>query len=289
MVIVITGANSGLGYSATLHEAAQGHTIIMAIRNMDKGTAARNRILAQVPQADLRLIPLDLASLHSVQVFAERVAQQFDHIDVLCNNAGIMVPPFGRTAEGFEIQIGTNFLGHYALTCRLMPLLCRASSARIITLSSVAKWFGTIRTNTFRGQKRYHPWLYYAQSKYADYLFFKLLQDKLEHAGIRHVISLGCHPGIAKTNLTARGTGQHDKTLDRLWNLVGQSGEAGAATLIYAIDTPGLHGRDYIVPNGFMQFKGHPKVGHHLCTRYNRTTAKRLWTTAEELTGLRLL
>lgn len=285
MNILITGANSGLGFVAAKTMAKKGHCVIMAVRNLEKGNKALQEIKNEYPNADIHLMSLNLASLESIRSFAEAFQQEFDHLDVLCNNAGVMVPPFQKTTDGFELQIGTNHLGHFALTGLLLPSLLKSSSAKVITTSSVAKWFGCIRFNTFSGNKKYHPWMYYGQSKYANYLFFKQLQDFFDE-NVMNIRSIGCHPGIAQTNLTSRGTGVPSKGLDRMWNIFGQAGKDGALTLIEAIENNQLKGKDYIIPDGFMQFKGQPKIGKHLCRRYCKKTALALWKKSEELTGV---
>jgi NAD(P)-dependent dehydrogenase (short-subunit alcohol dehydrogenase family) len=200
-IAVITGANSGLGFEASRELARKGATVVMAVRNTDKGKAAAARIRAEIPEADLELRKLDLGSLDSVRAFAERVKEEHGHIDILLNNAGLMATPAGQTKDGFETQIGTNHFGHFVLTDELMPLLEAAKAGRVVTMTSVARMQGqglTEEKTQLDGQ--YDPWRAYGDSKLANYQFGIELSRRLEAAGST-VSSLVAHPGLSHTNL----------------------------------------------------------------------------------------
>lgn len=209
-VAVITGANSGLGFEASRELASKGATVVMAVRNMEKGRAAVQRITSDVPNADLELRQLDLGSLDSVRSFAARLAEEHDHVDILLNNAGLMATPASQTQDGFETQVGTNHFGHFVLTQELMPLLEAAPAARVVTMTSVARVQGQSLTEE-RTQLHddYDPWRAYGDSKLANYQFGIELARRLEAAGST-VSSLVAHPGLSHTNLqvaTVRNAG----------------------------------------------------------------------------------
>jgi len=197
--IVVTGANSGLGFEASRAFARNGARVVLACRNVEKAAAARDDILASAPRANVEIRALDLASLASVRAFADSLVSNHERLDVLCNNAGVMALPRRETADGFEMQLGTNHLGHFALTGLLLPLLKR-TGARVVTQSSGAHRMGRIDFDDLHGRRYYGRWRAYGQSKLANLLFAYELQRRLENEGVG-VISVACHPGYAATEL----------------------------------------------------------------------------------------
>ena len=199
-VAIVTGANSGIGYETARALAAKGACVVLGCRNPLKGKEAEDRIRTAVPGADIRFEPLDLGSLLSVESFAEKFAAEEPRLDLLCNNAGVMMPPLGHTAEGFEIQFGTNHLGHFALAGRLLELIRASGHARIVTVSSVGHFYGRINFKDLNSEKRYNATLAYGQSKLANLLFAREFDRRLESAGIA-ATSAVAHPGSTRTNL----------------------------------------------------------------------------------------
>ena len=202
---IVTGASGGLGYETALGLARRGATVVLAARNPDKAEAARRRIVAAAPDADLRFGPLDLADLGSVAAFAAGFARQ-GAVDILVNNAGVMAYPTRRTTrDGFEEQFGTNYLGHFALTARLMPALLRAEGgARVVSLASLAHVKGRIALDDLQGERRYDPWTAYRQSKLAMLVFAREFQRRADAAGWP-IRSVAAHPGWAVTDIISNG------------------------------------------------------------------------------------
>ena len=202
--VVITGGNSGIGYEAALVLAARHANVVIACRSLDRARTAASAIANAHPGAGVKVMELDLANLASVRAFADAFHKQHQRLDVLCNNAGVMAIPYCRTADGFEMQFGTNHLGHFALTGLLMDLLISTANSRVITVSSSAHHIGWIRFDDLHGEHRYRKWLAYGQSKLANLLFAFELQRKFDRTGAKH-ISIGCTPGYAATNLQSVG------------------------------------------------------------------------------------
>src|ERR1041385_8193041 len=203
-VIVVTGANSGLGFEASRGFASRGARVIMACRNAAKAQGAWQKILVEHPGASVEVMALDLASLASVRQFAKDLAQRTDRLDVLCNNAGVMALPRRETADGFEMQLGTNHLGHFALTALLLPLLLATPDSRVVTMSSGAHKMGRIDFDDLHGKRKYGKWTAYAQSKLANLLFAYELDRRLQRNRAT-AISVACHPGYSATELQSAG------------------------------------------------------------------------------------
>ena len=296
--VVVTGANSGLGWWTSLAVARAGARVTMAVRDEAKGADALARIdaaLTGVPgRGQVAVRWLDLADLASVAAFAEEVGA--DPVDVLVNNAGVMAIPRRTTADGFEMQLGTNRLGHVALTLRLLPALVRAgrdgdSDARVVTVSSNAHRFGRIAFDDLMGERRYSPWTAYGQSKLANLLFALELQRRLAGAGLP-VASYAAHPGYAATELQGvaprmRGSGLGERFATIGNRVLAQSAEMGALPQLYAATEPGLLAGSYVGPNGFLEQRGHPKVTSATAAAYDPQAAARLWEASEELVGVR--
>lgn len=281
--IVITGANSGIGFEAAKVFAAKGGNVILACRNTDKGQSALNAIKEATPDANLTRLPLDLASLDSVTAFSQQVAQTWDHLDILVNNAGVMAPPLSRTAEGFEMQFGTNHLGHFALTGKLLPLLEKSDDARIVVVSSLAHRFGRINFSDLNSEKRYLRWPAYAQSKLANLMFAKELQRRLQKQG-SSVVTCAAHPGYSSTELQRYVPG------NSLFNsLLSQTQAQGCLPTLYAATAPDIKGGEYIGPDGFFEVKGNPKRAYSTKRSNDVDTADRLWQVSEKLTQVSYL
>jgi len=273
--VIITGANSGIGRAAAKAFAAAGAHVVVAVRNLEKGRAA-----AEAMPGDTEVRRLDLADLASVHEFAE--GWQGD-IDLLINNAGVMVPPMTRTADGFELQFGTNHLGHFALT----NLLLDQVSGRVVTVSSSAHKIGSIDFDDLNWERRrYLAWLAYGQSKLANLLFSSELQRRLTAAG-SPVLSNAAHPGYAATNLQSGSGNPINNILGAVGNrLIAQDEDGGALPTIYAAlaDIPG---DSFAGPGGFMEARGPAKLVGRSGAARDQDVARRLWEASEELTGVR--
>jgi NAD(P)-dependent dehydrogenase (short-subunit alcohol dehydrogenase family) len=282
-VAIVTGANSGLGLVTARELARHGARVVIACRDVGKGNAA----LAQIGGApvDASVSELDLASLASVRAFAARTAEEFEQIDLLINNAGVMAPPRRLTEDGFELQIGTNHLGHFALTGLLMPSLLRSSAPRVVTVSSGAHRVGWMRFDDLMRERRYNNWLAYGQSKLANLLFCFELQRRATAAGDA-LLSLAAHPGYARTNLQFAAPRWHEQMIMRVTNpLLGQSADMGALPTLYAAvaDVPG---GSFIGPNGFAEQRGYPHIVTAASRAYDEGDQRRLWEVSSELTGV---
>ena len=272
---VVTGANSGIGRIAAGVLAAKGARVILAVRNLVKGQDA-----ADTMTGDVEVRQLDLSDLTSVRAFA---AEFTDPIDVLINNAGVMIPPFSRTADGFELQFGTNHLGHFALTNLLLPQI----KDRVVTVSSNGHKMGSIDFDDLNYEhKRYRAMPAYAQSKLANLLFTSELQQKLTDAG-SPVIATAAHPGFAATNLLRIDDKKRvlKAVADAVTSVVGQREEIGALPTLYAAVTD-IPGNSYAGPSGFMEQRGTPELVGRSAKARDTAAARRLWEVSETLTGV---
>ena len=285
-IAVVTGANSGLGLVTARELARKGAQVVLACRNLDKGRAALGGCEQSASGAPPELEELDLASLTSVHAFAERFKEEHDGLDILVNNAGVMAPPRQRTADGFELQFGTNHLGHFALTGHLLPLMEGRDDARVVTLSSTAHKTGRIAFDNLNGDRRYFRWRAYGQSKLAN-LLFALELDRRLRAAESTVKSLAAHPGYAATNLQSAAAPLVDRLVMKLGNaVIAQSDEMGALPTLFAATQPGLEGGMYIGPDGPAEQRGYPKVVQPNRAARDEETARRLWEVSEQLTGV---
>jgi NAD(P)-dependent dehydrogenase (short-subunit alcohol dehydrogenase family) len=284
---VVTGGNSGLGLSTARELARAGARVVLACRNLAKGEAARRDIEAAAPGAPLELEELDLSSLDSVRAFAERFRGAHDGLDLLINNAGVMAPPRSETADGFELQLGTNHLGHFALTGLLIGAMEEREDARVVTLSSTAHKAGRIAFDNLGGERHYFRWRAYSQSKLANLLFALELERRLRAAG-SNVKSMAAHPGYAATNLQFAAPPLVDRVVMRVLNpVVAQSEEMGALPTLYAATAPDLPGGTYVGPDGFAEQRGHPKPVSPNRAARDEDVARRLWEVSEQMTGVR--
>ncbi len=284
---VVTGTG-GLGFACALALARAGATVILAGRNPAKGQAALAQIQQQVPGASAAFEVLDLANLSSVGAFGARLRASRTRLDLLINNAGVMTPPVRRlTADGFELQLGTNHLGHFALTAALLPLLRAAGQARVVTVSSIAAARGLIDFHDLQGERSYRPMKAYSQSKLACLMFALELQRRSQRAAWG-VSSLAAHPGISRTDLLPNGAGAWSVPgLMRRWMwFLFQPVAQGALPTLYAATAPDARGGAYYGPGGPAELRGHPAVAKLPSQGMSASAAERLWALSEKLTGV---
>lgn len=292
--VVITGATGGLGYETALALAGAGAQVVLTGRNAEKGELALQAIRARFPQADVRYASLDLGSLRAVREFTERFASDNDHLDLLINNAGVMVPPRRfETADGFELQFGTNYLSHFALTAQLLPLLRKASKPRVVSLSSTAhRLMAAIHFEDLQWLRGYKSWPAYAQSKLAMLMFAQELQRRSQAQGWG-LLSTAAHPGYARTGLQSAGRSLGRKAeRESIWTyllapLISQSAAAGALPTLFAATSPDAQPGGYYGPQRRFELIG--PVGPARIGKEAQDTgvARRLWQISEELTGAR--
>ena len=288
--VIITGANSGLGFEAATALAGAGAQVVLACRDQAKGRAAEEQIRATHPRAATALMPLDLSSLADIRRCADEILRAYPRIDVLMNNAGVMALPHRQTADGFEMQFGTNHLGHFALTGLLLERLRATPGGRVVTVSSGAHRMGKIRFDDPHWRSGYSKWPAYGQSKLANLLFAYELQRRLAAAGA-DTISVAAHPGYAATNLQAAGprmlgSSRLERLMEVANSLFAQSAALGALPQIHAAVAPGVRGGQYIGPDGFGELWGHPRVVTSNRRSQDVEAARRLWALSEEMTGV---
>ncbi|XKE95586.1 SDR family oxidoreductase [Metaplanococcus flavidus] len=284
---IITGANSGIGLETAKVLAGKAIHIIMAVRNEAKGAAASKEILALHPDASVEIKMLDVADLASVHSFADKILRDFASLDLLINNAGVMMPPYSKTKDGFEMQFGSNHLGHFALTAKLFPLLDRTPGSRIVTTGSLAHNRGAIDFDNLDGSKGYKAKKFYNQSKLANMLFALELDRLLKKHG-SGTISVICHPGISATNIFKLGKKDAPLFLRNVVNKYYlQPPTMGALATVYAATDPDLTGGEYIGPDGPGRRKGYPALETPHPSALDEEVAKRLWKVSEGLTGVK--
>ncbi len=291
---VVTGANSGLGLVTARELARAGAEVILGCRDPERGKRALEDVSAAASGPKPRLIRLDLADLSSVREFARVVSETVEALDGLVNNAGVMAPPRGETADGFELQLGTNHLGHFALTGLVLDRLMAADGeSRVVTVSSVAHRTGSMEWDDLQGTESYSRWRRYGQSKLSNLLFAYELARR-SAAGDWGISSLAAHPGYAATHLQSSGPGLGGGIVSvmnvavmKVTNLIAQSDEMGALPSLYAATVPEAPSGAYVGPSGPGEARGYPKlVGSSQASR-SEEDAKRLWEISEELTGVR--
>lgn len=294
-IAVVTGANSGLGYHTANALAARGARVIMACRDTARADIAAAAIRANFPDARVDVRPLDLADLGSIAAFAEGLAADVGPIDLLVNNAGVMALPLSRTRDGFEMQVGTNHLGHFALTGRLLPRLEAAPAPRVVTVGSLAHKAGSLDLEDLNWQKRrYDKWRAYGQAKLANLSFALELDRRLRAAGSR-AVSLAAHPGFAATNLLLVGPRMENSTLGKIAMVTGgglfaQSAARGAIPILHAATAPDLAPGSYWGPSGAFELWG--KAGAPAKSTGAARSEKKgaaLWSLSETLTGVAYL
>lgn len=294
-VVLVTGGNSGLGLETARALAAAGAHVVLTARSQAKAEAAVQEVNATVPAASVESLLLDLADLSSVRTAVDQFAVRHDQLDVLVANAGVMMTPHLTTVDGFELQLGTNHLGHFALIGQLLPLVLATPASRIVTVSSGVHHSGRIVLDDLMFERRrYTPEAAYAQSKLANLSFALELQRRLEMVGAK-TISVAAHPGYSATNLQRTGPGQQEglrgaivDVAMRVGDLVAQSAAAGARPQIAAAAAPGVTGGTYLGPSGIGEMRGRGVTRARINPRARNTaTAVGLWEASQELTGER--
>lgn len=282
-IAVVTGANTGLGLETAKALAAKGAHVVLAVRNLDKGKAAIDWIARTVSESDLELQQLDLGSLESVRTAAAEIKDKHDRIDLLINNAGVMTPPKQTTADGFELQFGTNHLGHFALTGLLLDRLLPVTGSRIVTVSSTGHRFAPgIRFDDLQWERSYNRLQAYGQSKLANLLFTYELQRRLTG---HQTTALAAHPGGSDTEL-ARHLPRAFQVALPAARVLFQDAAMGALPTLRAATDPGALGGQYYGPDGFAEQRGYPKLVLSNQRSYDLELQRRLWTVSEELTGV---
>ena len=285
-VVVVTGANTGLGYHTAAALAVHGARVVLAVRSLDKGNAALSRIVAAKADVDVTLTQLDLSSLASVRRAADELRSTYPRIDLLINNAGVMWTPKELTADGFELQFGTNHLGHFALTGLLLEHMVTVPGSRVVTVSSLGhRMRAAIHFDDLQWEHNYSRIGAYGQSKLANLLFTYELQ-RLLSAGKAPTIAVAAHPGGSATEL-ARNVPRILRPLNALAPLLFQSAEAGALPTLRAATDPTVEGGQYYGPDGLGEQRGHPKLVQSSAQSHDADLQRRLWSVSEELTGVK--
>ena len=278
-VAVVTGGNTGLGYETAAALAARGAHVVLAVRNLDKGKAAADLIARRTPGADVTLQELDLTSLASVEDAAEQLRATHDRIDLLINNAGVMMTPKSTTRDGFELQFGTNHLGHFAFTGRLLDRVLAAPGSRVVTVSSIGHRFGRVRFDDLGAERSYNRMTAYGQSKLSNLLFTYELQRRLTG---QSTTALAAHPGGSSSELTR----YLPAPVKLAFSPLEQSTEMGALPTLRAATDPHVSGGQYLGPGGFLEMRGYPKVVASNRRSHDVDVQRRLWTVSEQLTGV---
>jgi NAD(P)-dependent dehydrogenase (short-subunit alcohol dehydrogenase family) len=281
---VVTGANSGIGFEAAAVLAQRGAVTVLACRDTGKAGRAAERLAAVSPGATVSVVRLDLASLDSVRAAAAQIADSHERIDLLINNAGLMMPPRGTTTDGFELQFGTNHLGHYALTGLLLGRMLTVPGSRVVTVSSNGHRTGRIDFADLQSERRYGRLSAYAQSKLANLMFTYELQRRLAAAGAQ-TIALAAHPGAAATELTRNLPGLHAAN-QALGAFFTQNAAMGALPTLRAATDPAATGGQYYGPSGIGQFRGYPVLVTSNGRSHDQGAQRRLWAESERLTGV---
>jgi len=278
---IITGSNSGIGFETAKALAGKGATVIMACRDMQKCSWATDAITAVFPHARINSMPLDLGDLQSIREFADTFRNQYDELHILINNAGVMMPPYAKTKDGFELQFGVNHLGHFALTGLLMDHLLKTEKSRIVSVSSIVHLAGKLHFDDLNWVKRrYLKYKAYGDSKLANLYFTFECQRRLTKAGT-DTIAVIAHPGWTATNL------QRHSLFSRIFNpILGQKPQEGAWPLEYAATSSDVNGGEYFGPRGFIELQGHPVKVKAKSLAYDEEIARRLWHVSEKMTGV---
>jgi NAD(P)-dependent dehydrogenase (short-subunit alcohol dehydrogenase family) len=283
-VVVITGANTGLGYETAAALAEQGAHVVLAVRNLDKGKDAAARISVTSPRGEVALQELDLTSLESIRAAADQLRSDHDRVDLLINNAGVMWTPKSNTKDGFELQFGTNHLGHFAFTGLLLDRLLPVAGSRVVTVSSSGHRIrADIHFDDLQWERSYNRVGAYGQSKLANLLFTYELQRRLAPRGT--TIAVAAHPGGSRTELTRNLPALFARVAPLVEPLF-QDAAMGALPTLRAATDPGVLGGQYFGPDGFAELRGHPKLVASSDKSHDVDVQRRLWAVSEELTGV---
>jgi NAD(P)-dependent dehydrogenase (short-subunit alcohol dehydrogenase family) len=279
-IVIVTGASSGIGYEAAKALAKKNAKVIIAVRNLEKGVKAKSKILTDHPNADVEIMKLDLADLSSVESFVSEFKEKHKNLHILINNAGVMIPPYSKTKDGFELQMGTNHLGHFALTLKLLDIIEKTPNSRIVNVSSGAHKFGNINFDDLTWEKRkYNAWRAYGDSKIANLYFTRELSKRLDKNKIKVTAA---HPGYTDTELQ-----RHSGFFLFLNKFFAMPQAQGALpTLRAAIDDEAKSG-DYFGPDGWLEWRGYPVKVKPNNLAQDDNIAKKLWDVSEELTNVR--
>lgn len=289
-VALVTGANSGIGLEAALGLAGAGAKVVLACRNEEKASVAVDHIRAEVADADLDVVPLDLSVQASVREAAEAIRKEHPRLDLLVANAGVMAIPRRVTPDGWEMQLATNHLGHYALVGLLLDTMLDVDGSRVVVVTSGTHRGGRINFDDLQSERRYRKWMAYGQSKLANLLFAQELQRRLA-AAAKPTICTAAHPGYASTHLAAVGPEMSGNTLmvrvmEISNRVIGQSAAAGALPTLYAATAPWLKGGELIGPKGPFHLRGNPAAETPAKKALDEAVAAQLWTVSQELTGV---
>jgi NAD(P)-dependent dehydrogenase (short-subunit alcohol dehydrogenase family) len=282
--VIITGANSGLGFEAAAALAERRAHVVLAVRNLDKGREACDAIVARHPRADLALQQLDLASLTSIGVAADELRSAYTTIDVLINNAAVLWTPKSSTADGFELQFGTNHLGHYALTGKLLDRLLPVPGSRVVTMSSLDHHFGKLDFDNLQGERQYSRGGAYRHAKLANLMFSHELQRRLSAARAA-TIAVAAHPGMSSSDLIKNAPAGIRQLLVAIRPLFNQSTAMGALPVLRAATDPGVVGGQYYGPSRVFETRGAPTLARSSTRSRDESVQRRLWSISEELTA----
>ena len=282
---IVTGATSGTGFETAKVLAARGARVVLACRNEGKTAEAMRRIREAHPGARVEAQALDLGSLRSVREAAASLRERFAQVDLLINNAGVMIPPYGRTEDGFETQIGTNHLGPFAFTGLLLDRVLATPGSRVVTMSSGAHRIGRIDFDDLNSERRYRAWAAYGQSKLANLLFTYELQRRLASAG-SGTLAVAAHPGWARTELQRHTGGRLGAVMAVFAPFLSQDAPGGALPLLRAATDPAVKGGEYYGPSGLLEFKGSPARVESTPLSRDVDLQKRLWRRSEQDTGV---
>jgi NAD(P)-dependent dehydrogenase (short-subunit alcohol dehydrogenase family) len=281
-IVIVTGASSGIGFEAAKQLSNKNAKVIIAVRNLEKGTAALQKIQSQNAKADVLVMLLDLADLNSVKQFAEDFNKQFSRLDLLINNAGVMIPPYSKTKDGFELQFGTNHLGHFALTAQLFDLVKKTAGSRIVNVSSAAHKYGNLNFDDLNWEKRnYKAWKAYGDSKISNLYFTYELQRRLI-ANKSNIKVTAAHPGWTATDLQ-----RHSGLFEFLNTFFAMKIEQGALPTLRAATDDAANSGDYFGPDGWQEWKGYPIKVKSNELSHDKNIAKKLWEVSEELTNIK--
>jgi NAD(P)-dependent dehydrogenase (short-subunit alcohol dehydrogenase family) len=288
---VVTGANSGIGLEAAAVLAGKGAHVVLACRSPQRARDALDTIAKRATGAKIEVMSLDLSSLKSVRAFAAEVTAKHPKLDGLVNNAGLMALPYSKTEDGFEMQLGTNHLGHFALTGLLLPTLLATKGSRVVNVASTAHRWGRMNWDDLMGERRYDAWGWYGQSKLANLLFTYELCRRLEEKRLG-TVALACHPGYTATALQHKGPEMEGSRVKGLFMTVGnkllaQGPAMGALPTLRALCDPGAKNGEYYGPRGLFEMIGAPVVVRSTKASYDREAQRRLWEESEKLTSVK--
>ena len=279
-VVIVTGSSSGIGYEAARVLANKNAKVIIAVRNFKKGENAKAKIMSKNSKADVRVMKIDLSDLSSIKDFADEINQKFEKLDLLINNAGVMIPPYSKTKDGFELQFGTNHLGHFALTLQLLNLIERTPNSRIVNVASSAHKYGNINFGDLSWENRkYKAWRAYGDSKIANLYFTKELAKRLVD---KKILVTAAHPGWTATDLQ-----RHSGFFEFANKFFAMPTEQGALPTLRAATDKNAKSGDYFGPDGWQEWKGFPVLVQPNALAKNDAIAQKLWKVSEELTKIK--